>query len=102
MAFKFLCRPESKQRVLRIDLARPIPVKDKKSAERAIVVTAEGDRLTYFWNDASGEWQFHTRPHAALRALAVSPQQTLVMPWSRRNGVAVNGDIAAIVFKREL
>ena len=102
MAFKFLSRPDAKQRILRIDLARTIAPKDKKGAERAIVVTAEADRLTYFWNDKSGEWPFHTRPHVPLRALAVAPQQTLAFPWSRRNGVAVDGDLAVIVFKREV
>lgn len=102
MAFKFLSRPEAKQRILRIDLARTIPAKDKKGSERAVVVTAEADRLTYYWNDKSGDWPFHTRPHAPLRVLAVAPQHTLLMPWSRRNGVAVDGELAAIVFKREL
>jgi hypothetical protein len=102
MAFKFLNRPDSKQRILRIDLARTIVPKDKKGTERAIIVTAEADRLTYFWNDRSGEWPLHTRSHAPLRALTVAPQQTLAFPWSRRNGVAVDGDLAVIVFKREL
>ena len=102
MAFKFLNRRDAKQRILRIDLARTIKKKDNKDAERSIVVTAEAERLTYFWNDNSDDWSFHTRPHAALRALAVAPQQTHAMPWSRRNGVALDGDLAAIVFKREL
>ena len=98
MAFKFLSRPEAKQRILRIDLARAVT---GKKDERAIVVTAESSRLTYFWNHAAGEWRFHTRDHAPLRALAVAPHQTLQFPWSRRNGVAADGDLAAVVFKRE-
>jgi hypothetical protein len=103
VAFKFLNRPEAKQRVLRIDLARTsISAKDKKDVERAIVVTAESDRLTYFWNDKSGDWSFHTRPHSPLTVLAVAPEQTLDVPWSRRNGVAADGDLAAIAYKREL
>ncbi|MCA1586570.1 MAG: hypothetical protein LC791_17970, partial [Acidobacteria bacterium] len=81
MAFKFLSRPEAKQRIFRIDLAQAAA---SKKGARAVVVTAEAKRLTYFWNDAGGDWRFHTRAHAPLQTPVVTPEGTLGFPWSRR------------------
>jgi hypothetical protein len=104
MAFKFPGRETDKQRVLGIDLARcPRGAKFKTDhPDRAVVVTAERDRLTYFWNTPTGEWSFHTRRHAPIAGTAFGPEQTLAFPWSRRSGVAAGDDVAVVAFKRVL
>src|SRR5690349_15237653 len=97
MADKFLSRPDSKQRILRLDLSPVAPKNDS-----ALVVTAERRRLTYFVSDQSGVWRFATRDHRALQALAVGPNETYALPWSRRNGAAALGNLGVAVFKRQV
>ena len=57
MADKFLSRPDGKQRILGLDLAR---VKTK-ARERAVVVSAEIDRFTLFWTADQGSWSQWSR-----------------------------------------
>lgn len=107
MADKFLSRPDSKQRILRLDLSTvPVTVPSKGCKDHidysAFVVTAESDRLTYFAPDQFGEWQFATREHDPLTPLAVGPNDMLAFPWSRRNGVAATDGLGVVVFKRAL
>ncbi len=97
MADKFLSRPDSKQRILRLDLSPVMP-----TYESALVVTAELARLTYFVPDSSGVWQFTTRVHDPLEVVAVGPNDTFPFPWSRRNGVAAREGVGVVVFKRSI
>ena len=96
MADKFLSRQDGKQRILGIDLAR---VKTK-TAERAVLVSAEIDRLTLFWTADDGSWNQWFRHHDRLNAKPVAPDEAAHLGWSSRVAIAPTSGRLHLFYKR--
>jgi hypothetical protein len=84
VADRFLSRDDEKQLIVGLALARA----RTRIGERAIVATAERDRITVFWTRANGSWAHWTRRHEPPPEGATSPARAAALPWSSRVGLA--------------
>lgn len=96
MTDRFLGLEQGKQQVVGIDLERFGP----SQASRAIVVTAERERLSLFWSRQNGSWGAWTRIHDALDRTPRRPDALELSGWSNRVGIAAAADRLLLAYRR--
>jgi len=97
MTQKFPFLDNDKQQVLRVASATQAATKP-----RAIVATAERERIVFYASRQDGAWHHFVRPHAALDVTGGDPRGFAMRNWSLDIGLATTPEMVFAVYKREI